>query len=406
MKIKCIIFLSLIILCYHFSFANQNTEIIQNRQTCRLIYIETNKNIAQYYYLSKNREVQFKKTPFENTNNIKTGVLDIGVGVTNDIPIAWDIKEKKLYLDTNRNFDLTDDIVLSASNITSPLQHFKFNQLALNNSQNSLKLKIELILSERDGGIFFDIKQYCFWVGETDIGNGKKLIVFLDNLDGAINEHDKIYIGKYKNESLVNLNETGRILTDPHHFIYSLFSSSEFTNGMIKVYPKLFINDAGYSVKYYEDAENNQIQIDFNKIPTNNASVKIKNNQNILSFILYGDFLVLLENPKSIEQIPIGKYNSYQLLYKINSDKGDIVLYEGKDLDISENSKTEINLPTAFNSADVTKNGDTLVINYQLVQTRGSIQYLYNLNNLSKETPTLKIYYEGKLIHSGSFSYG
>lgn len=158
-------------------------------RTFRLAWESTCGSRIIFRYDPSEQEVSFKKEPSYTGNSITRGAfVQEGGGTT--IGFAYDESEKTIYLDVNRNWDLTDD------------------------GANAFKSTTV----ERDGPVFFpeiclstgsegDVRRYAAsvqfssgfrmlylnsgWTGESEIAGRKWFFSLCDNMDGVIDQFDK-----------------------------------------------------------------------------------------------------------------------------------------------------------------------------------------------------------------------
>ncbi len=77
--------------------------------TANLDYRELNYSIISWGLQVTPRSSAFKKEPVFSGGEVIRGMLPLGSGTSDEMGFAWDRAAGKLYLDLNRNLDLTDD---------------------------------------------------------------------------------------------------------------------------------------------------------------------------------------------------------------------------------------------------------------------------------------------------------
>ena len=77
--------------------------------TANLDYREVNYSIISWGLQVTPRSSAFKKEPVFSGSKVIRGTLQLGGGTSDEMGFAWDRAAGKLYLDLNRNLDLTDD---------------------------------------------------------------------------------------------------------------------------------------------------------------------------------------------------------------------------------------------------------------------------------------------------------
>ena len=77
--------------------------------TVYLDYREVNYSIINWGLTLVAKSSAFKKEPVFSGSKVIRGTLQLGGGASDEMGFAWDRGAGKLYLDLNRNLDLTDD---------------------------------------------------------------------------------------------------------------------------------------------------------------------------------------------------------------------------------------------------------------------------------------------------------
>ena len=79
--------------------------------TAHLDYQEVSYSFANWGARVGSKDPTFKKEPTLSGSKVVRGTLQLGANPSEEMGFAWDRNAGKLYLDLNRNLDLTDDPV-------------------------------------------------------------------------------------------------------------------------------------------------------------------------------------------------------------------------------------------------------------------------------------------------------
>lgn len=163
----------------------------------------TNKNWSSFSLPLGKIEVRFQKEPEYVGEQVVRGVLYVAPGKKEYIGFACDQEGKKLYLDLNRNLDLTDDPAGVHESAGEDWGH-SFENVAIPIEQGGRRrdLVVDLtIYGERYGR--YSVKSS--WENEAiRIGDGLWRVAVVDNGDGVIDRQDSLYLepaGKNRNQA-------------------------------------------------------------------------------------------------------------------------------------------------------------------------------------------------------------
>ena len=143
--------------------------------TALMEYQETDYNVINWNVSVALQSDRFKKEPAAASGKTVRGVLIFGGNSSNAIPFLWQRDAKKLFLDLNRNRDLTDDSagVFSAQLVSSiSYQMFTNVHLLFNTAAGRSRVLVDLNLydySAQPSGI---IRVRSFWQGRATL-NGR-----------------------------------------------------------------------------------------------------------------------------------------------------------------------------------------------------------------------------------------
>src|ERR1017187_6248606 len=118
-----------------------------NATTASLEYQETDYSVINWGVSLTTQTISFKKEPVAASGKIVRGVLNFGGDASNSIPFVWQRDAGKLYLDLNRNRDLTDDpdgVFLSGRRSTYAYETFTNVHLLFNTASGGRRVLADL----------------------------------------------------------------------------------------------------------------------------------------------------------------------------------------------------------------------------------------------------------------------
>lgn len=143
------------------------------------------------------QEMVFKKEPAWNGHEVMRGALPVGNRPNDAMGFAWDITAGCLFLDINRDLDLTD--AATAKYQTSPQrfsQHFK--RISLHIPRDGVETEYLVDLYLRHFGrhsTYGTMTIHSGWQGEIELGGTRRVMAVMDNLKGGIGQDDLFLIG-------------------------------------------------------------------------------------------------------------------------------------------------------------------------------------------------------------------
>ena len=335
------------------------------------------------------KDVNFEKEPDFEQRSIVRGLLQTGTAEKNNIGFAWDRAEGKLYLDLNRNRDLTDDPDgVFASDSKGSYQNFPNIHLEVQIDSVQLDFEIQITIYDFGAGpTYCQVYVYSGFQGEIELNGKNWLLKVADNFDGKITRADKIALTPVEANiglGFVQLSSPvpETIFFDGHNYGLSFdFQPGETT-------PSLKVNLAE------TDSPMGQLELEGKFIKR--------------MVLEAGSSLVLLDSPEATIGVPAGNYRlSYIFL-----DSGDTGLFQAdlnrqqsEDISVSKGESTVLKIGGPLcNSVEVQRIGKVLTLEYELLGIDG-----YNYNSLRgrvENPPTFAIYNKGKEIATGKFEYG
>jgi hypothetical protein len=368
----------------------------QPATTVLLEYHETAYSIYNCGVSITPQSAPFKKEPAAVSGKIIRGVLNFSGGSSNAISFLWQREAGKLYLDLNRNQDLTDDQagVLSARRGPgSIIQTFTNVHLLFYTSSGKCPALIDLSFWDYGPRPSCYAAARSFWQGKVTLHGQNWQAGFV-----PMGLHPA---GSFENGWLVlrQWQECNQTLND-----YS------GTLSMIPFTRKLFVGGHAYQLTSIAGSQNSEARPELQFAEQTVALGQLKITGKFIHRLTLsgGPYLVVLDHPVEVVEVPIGRYNPPDILL----EQGDTKAYclsrhWGFGQRISVDGKTPPILTVGgplTNSVTVTRQGQDLLLNYQLIGVAGQIYQLANRDYA--HPPEFAVYKGDRKIASGKFQYG
>ena len=335
------------------------------------------------------KDMKFEKEPDFEERNIVRGLLRAGTVEEDHIGFAWDRDEGKLYLDLNRNLDLTDDPDgVFASDSKGSYQNFP--NIHLEVQIDSVQLDFEIQITIYDFGrdrTHCQVYVYSGFQGEIKLNGRNWLLKVADNMDGKITQNDKIALTPV--EANIGLG---------------------FVQLSSPVPETIFFDGHNYGLSFDFQPGETTPSLKVNLAETDSPMGQLKLEGKFIKRMVLeaGSSLVLLDSPEATIGVPAGNYRpSYIFL-----DSGDTGLFQAdlnqqqsEDISVSKGESTVLKIGGPLcNSVEVQRTGKVLTLKYKL---RGIDGYNYiSLRGSAENPPTFAVYNKGKEIATGKFEYG
>ena len=285
-----------------------------------------------YPQIDQKKEVEFKKEPDLGKGKIFRKILQIGKDRKIQIPFAWNKSKAKLYIDFNRNLDLTDD----PNNVfsSSKIQFFKFDNIPI-----TIIIKDHPVIYYATFYFYESRQMQCYlyisssWQGDIDLPGLKARMTVFDDMDGEI-EYSDIGMRKAPNDkyTIQPLSFKDRSTT------YTAGSFHSFTQ--LPISRKLHFNERSYNVSYEFEKQGEEVLLKtiFEEVSPDLGIISLPGKY-IKELILYGEYQVLLYSPSPEARIPAGSYIRGKILLskpdtsrEISADPNGFTLNKDKTL--------------------------------------------------------------------------
>jgi len=334
--------------------------------------------------------VEFKKEPFPDRGKIFRSVLRIGDG-KNPIPFALNASKKTLYLDLNRNLDLTDDPKYSAKPYgMSNYQYFVF-RIPLKIDDTSTSYLINTMFYLQRNGFWGFATIHSRWEGLIELYGEKYKFIVADDMDGKI-----------------DLKGQDCFFVTPENDPFGEDVIYKLTTNRTRARPDiLFLNGHAFRVSAEFAKRDNKpcVKAIFRETQIETEEVQITG-QYIKCLYLSGNNLIIQDSPGKEIRIPAGRYLQARIVLGDEKSKllatGDISLH---NFEVARGKPATLTVGAPLKSiADVSQNGRYLQLTYRLVDNNNND---YTLSAREPKQPPRAVIYQGdREIQTGNFEYG
>jgi hypothetical protein len=366
-------------------------------QTVYLEYSEVGYSFINQGLPLVTRSTPFVKEPAFAGSKVVRGTFQPGGSASNSIAFIWDRAAGKLYLDLNRNLDLTDDPAgvfgCREKNYSRYYQTFTNVHLPFKTLSGNRELLADLNLYNYGSRPDCTAAVRSFWQGK----------VILQGADWQ-----------------VGIVETSFDKSDPRDGGYMLLRPWAERNKPFNTYPgssdafpfsrKLFVQNQAYQLDCTNGSQGDglKLRLQFTGQQLVLGELKITGDF-VRRIILQGEpYLVIVDQPEPVVKIPVGRYHQPGVWLK----KGDAEAYRDSGPMRSEkwitvDEKKPVVLAAGgplTNSVSLSRHGKYLRLNYQLLGVDGEL-YQRTLADRS-HPPEFAVYKGDRKIASGKFEFG
>jgi hypothetical protein len=313
------------------------------------------------------------------------------------LPFAWDKKTAKLYIDFNRNLDLTDD----------PDNVFEASEKTY--AHIFRDIPIDVVIKDTPVRYFVDIQLYLTgsfygylevktsWAGDIDLPHIKARMMVADDLNGEIPSNKT---------SANSVSDKYRLIPLDFKDHPTSYPVQSFSNMFVQfpTFKGIFLNDQAYDLDYEFVKNEGEVllKVTFTETHPNTITLKFAGNY-IKQAILYGDYHVILFSPSQKETIPSGNYTRSTIY--VQKDPSNLELNANMMTPFSikegETYILEAGAPLR-NKISVSRTRTRLNLNYELVGFGGEHYQRIDYQN----PPEFTVFQGDKRIFSDKFSFG
>jgi hypothetical protein len=384
----------------------------------------------------------FPKEPAPVAGHVVRGVLKFGDNPSNAIPFIWQTGAKKLYLDLNRNRDLTDDADgVFSGKPTGPqfatIYHQLFTNLHLAFPATSdgapILVDFDLFQNGDNGSLFVGAKVHSFWQGRVTVNGHDWQVGLAQNLSGQPGsfrqgqlllrpweKRDKpFFAGSEVPEDTIAIPWTGKnqIVRASDAFAFS---------------PKVFFEERAWQLDWSAEPRNSaeHLALRLTEQPTALGELRLSGSFIQRLVLTGGPYVVVLNQPPATVRVPPGRYQPYRVWLKQDkalaylnfglprTGKANVVEPEsGSQLPVISPPPSEQAVAVTeqqpatlavggplTNCVSATQRGRNLLLSYRLIGAGGGDYWLAGGGD--GKPPQFTAGKPGRQIGSGQFEFG
>jgi len=363
--------------------------------TAYLDYQEANYSFLSWGMPTVLRSSAFKKEPAFSGGKVVRGTWRLTGGTSNEVAFAWDRGARRLYVDLNRNLDLTDDrggVYSSPGGGADYFQMFPNVRLPLSAGTGGRQMLVDVSLYDYGSQPTSIVALRSFWQGKVSL-QGEEWQVGL--LATPAEEQASF--------------EGSSLLLRPWSQRSEPFS---LQNGTLAGFPlsrKVFFGGQAYQLQYATETQGDypRMRMQFTEQAPKLGELKITG-QFVQRMVLQGGpYVVVLDQPAATVSVPLGRYKQAKVCLK----KGGAEAYLDGRAQLAAGGVTVTDQRPAVlaaggpltNLVSVSRRGRNLALNYELVGAGGEYQMV---SQDRAHPPEFTIYQADKKIASGKFEFG
>ncbi len=366
-----------------------------NTALASLEYQETDHSIINWGVPLTTQTTPFKKEPAAAAGKIIRGVLNFGGGSSNAVPFVWQRDAGKLYLDLNRDQDLTDDPAGAFSARTAPVyfQTFTNIHLLFNTAAGKCPALADIIFYDYGSEPECTLAIRSFWQGKVTLqGRDWQVGIIQNNLAQS---------GSFEN---------GRLLLRPWEKRNQPFTTLPSSLDTVPFSRELFVDGQAYQLDLAARTPDSEAKLALQFTEQSVALGELKITGKFIQRLVLpgGSYLVVLDQPAASVKIPAGSYNKPDILLEQNGVEAycySSQLQVGGGISVGDKTPAVLDAGGPLtNSVTASRDGQDLRLDYRLIGAGGATYQLVN-RDVSKP-PQFAIYKDGKKIESGAFEFG
>jgi len=367
-------------------------------QTVYLDYREQNQGVDNWSLSLASQSAAFKKEPNLGLRKVVRGTMKFGSSADQFLPFIWDQAKGKLYLDLNRNQDLTDDpggefSCSEPARSSSTYQSFPNVHLSFGSSgaRHPVLADLHLYKYNEVGG---SIAARSYWAGKVSLNGRDWQLGIIEDV-----------------ASKAGSPEGGYLLLRPWAARDQSFDLQDGSLDGFHFSRDLFISGEAYRLDYtyLEQDGKPRYRLDLKPRQAELGELKVAG-KFIKRLVLSGTkFTAVLDKPEQVVKVPVGTYSQCQVqlaqggaeAYRESSRYGGSPGDKGTTVTATKPTVLTVGGPLT-NSVAVNRHGRALDLGYQLLGVGGETYQLLG----ARRQPEFAAYRAGKQVASGKFEFG
>jgi hypothetical protein len=365
-----------------------------------------------------------KEPPFSGTG-VSRGILRLGADTNLFLPFAWDGRAHRLYLDLNRNRDLTDDPAGVFTSTGNDLQLFHSIRLEFpaKDGPYQVLLDAHVFGSAAATRVFFYVRS--LWEGSVVLDGKKWYVALIDKPDGRLDPTESMgEIGDrmvlrhwdqrdqpsiWWHASLPRMHDLShvKLVTFPYRYAGNaeVFDAFNFP-------AKLFLQGQAYQLGWQIEKRDGPVDLalSFQPLPVTLAKLRVRG-EAVRRIVLdsvgaSNGFTAVLDAPDGEVSVPEGVYRR-QLVWLQREGQTNVAIgINTNRLTISETNLAVLDAGGPLNSrVEIGNSGNgTVSLRYELANEAGLKFHL--AFQREKDPPRLVIRQAEKEVGKGQFEFG
>jgi hypothetical protein len=366
-----------------------NPAPVQTR-TIELSFQETASSIIRGWLPSDRASVTFKKEPALGQSALR-GRLRFGTDTNQFVPFAWEPTRGKLYLDLNRNLDLTDDPEGTFTSAATPNhQVFTNVHFTLNTAAGPRPFLVDLHLDNSNGRYSASVDVRSFWQAKVE----------LQGREWQMGIMEKPFERRYPDTPGDWLLRPWAARQQP------LSMTGAGTPDLVNYCSRLFLQSQAYKATCRYDMQDGKPKCTLALTEEQPELGELKLSGEFLHRLILADpagYTVVVDAPGPLVRIPLGTYKSREIW--VRRQGGEAGHFSDGLVRITKEGVAS--LPAGgplTNTVALTRRGRNLTLDYQL---KGAGGILFRLNQKEGDgRPEYAIYHGGKKLQTGKFEFG
>jgi hypothetical protein len=366
-------------------------------QTTYLDYREVNYSLGSWTVPIVAQSTPFKKEPAMERGKLLRGSFRFGSDNSNSVAFVWERAAGKLYLDLNRNLDLTDDpagVFVKRKRSAPNYAAFTNIHLLFKTASGNRQFLADLNLWDDGRRHSCSAALHSLWQSKMILGGREWEVGIVGNpFDGSLRSRTSRYL-----------------LLRPWSARDEPFSTDSETLETFPLPQKLFFHNHAYQLDCTDASEGDKsrLKLRFSEEHPAFGELKITGDSVQRAILQDGPYLVVIDQPESVVKVPVGKYNQPEVLLKqgeIQAYHDSSPLQQRKWIMIDEKRPAELQVGGPLtNSVSLNRRGRQLDLDYRLVGAGGEVYHLVRQDRT--KPPEFAIYKGSKKIASGKFEFG
>ncbi len=336
--------------------------------------------------------VTFKKEPAWKSPRVVRGMIELGGERSSWVPFAWVPSERRLFLDLNRNLDLTDDPrgVLLGRGAGGIQTTFSEVHVDLPGPTGARPVLLNVNCYDWGARAGVQLELRSLWQGRWELNGQSWQVGMVEDLQRTPAKGQPRYL-----------------LLRPWTDRAAPLSLGEGTPDLIDFPHQLFFHQHAFRVtcRFLADAAPPRCELRLAaQVPPLGSLKVLGDSLRRLVLTQPGGYTVVLDGPEIGGRVPAGTYTPAEIWLQHGTARA-VNVGAANVLAIHEQATTTARLGGPLtNSATITRRGKTMTLTYALVGAEGLTYRLVPRDY--RRPPQFRIEREGRQVAAGQFRYG